>query len=357
MTAVRAILGFAIATVLSGVPSSAFAAGNELSAADASPRSGTTLTLFTLSVEYHGGFPALTVTAEAGGRALPMLPALGTTPLDGRWSVTALLPAGTWTVRFVATASQGNDPRLDGPSVTVLNVESPTPVPSFGGDTRPGSPPTFSDPVGGGGGAAPAPTNAPAAPADTLAPGASAPMLPAGTTMPAPAESAPGDVPSGNTGRALQPAGGAGVTGASATTMPASAMASSAPGMASSAPDAVRHGTATDTADPSAAPALIDDSPSAALPTTAALATLAILGSVLVLARRRRRSAAETAPAGAAPSVDDEVTAALRRRTLRRSRRRLDEDDPIVASLGVTGKGTTPPAPPTGGRGRRVPPA
>jgi hypothetical protein len=357
VTTVRAILGFAIATVLSGVPSSAFGAGNELSAADASPRSGTTLTPFTLSVQYHGGFPAVTVTADAGGRAFPMLPTSGNL-LDGRWSVTALLPAGTWTVRFVAEASQGNDPRLDGPPVTVLDVDATAPAPSYGGGNGPGPPPTFSDPIGGGGGAAPSPTTAPAAPADTPAPNASTAIVPTGTTMPAPAESSPGGVPAGSTGGSLQSAGAAGVAGSSTTNVPspAPALASSAPAMASSAPDAV---TANDTADASAAaPASIDEgAPPAALPITAALATLAILGTILVLARRRRRPAAETAPAGVAPSIEDEVTAALRRRTLRRSRRRLDEVDPIVASLGVNEKGTTAPTPPTEGRGPRVPPA
>jgi hypothetical protein len=324
----------AIATVLCGVPSSAFAASNELSSGSATPAAGTTQTPFTLSVDYVGAFPAIGVTAVAGGRELPMLIASGDA-LAGRWTTTGLLPAGTWVVRFVATTSHGPDPALDGPAVTVTDVTSPTPAASSPGNGGSDQPPTHSSPVGGGS-TEPAPTEAPAAPMPTGSPDPDSPATP-GDGEPAPDASVADSVPTvRDTGTAVGASAGGTTSDGSVEPGSSETMASSALTVASPETGAAR-------------PAVSDVAPEAttsawlglgsltepSLPITAALASLAALGGIVALVLWRRRPTAPAGPTGEIVSIDDEVAAALHRRVVRRAGRRPTEEDPIVASLGI----------------------
>src|SRR6266516_6698576 len=78
------------------------AARDQLLKGSVTPRSGTTTTLFVFSVTYQGKNPALGVTAQLapGGPIIPLTP-LGSRT-DGQWVASRTLPAGTFTVTFVA---------------------------------------------------------------------------------------------------------------------------------------------------------------------------------------------------------------------------------------------------------------
>ena len=116
----------------------------------ATPASGTTATTFVLSVQYVSdpeARPALSATVEVvglGGSPLPMSLVAGDAT-NGTWETSTMLPAGSWELVFRADAS-GSDPTpVAGPSVTVVDVATPTPAPTPGTPTpAPSSTPTAS---------------------------------------------------------------------------------------------------------------------------------------------------------------------------------------------------------------------
>jgi hypothetical protein len=128
----RAALPTAILAALLWTPSAVLAAPpNQLAEPHASPTHGTLLTPFHLSVRYisTGGNPALGVTAEVGPLDIPLHLASGT-PLDGTWSVSSLLPVGSWPLHFRATVVQGPTPSLAGPSILVAGEDPASHAPS-----------------------------------------------------------------------------------------------------------------------------------------------------------------------------------------------------------------------------------
>ncbi|MDQ2673199.1 MAG: hypothetical protein M3Y40_00915, partial [Chloroflexota bacterium] len=142
----------AIAALL-WAPSLASAAGNSLVSPSVSPASGTITTVFTLHVTYDGRFPASTVSVSVAGLALPMARVSGTAS-EGTWSVSTLLPAGTWTPTFTSSALQGNAASAVGPAISVVGpLADPTPVPTTSGPS-----PRSRDPDAGDPGPAPEPS-------------------------------------------------------------------------------------------------------------------------------------------------------------------------------------------------------
>lgn len=328
----RALVALAVAAVLCGAPSSASAAGrNWLIAPQASPTSGTIATTFSFTVAYVGGFPALSATVDVAGRTLPMLLVNGT-PTDGAWSVSTLLPNGSWSPVFQAVASHGKDPSVTGPAVTV-GPPSTSPSPSTGpASTDPGAPATSAQPKAGAAGGGPGGSDSPGSPASPAAPaptpsgGSSSESLEPPPTNVTPL--APVPVPSVAGAHAPVPSDGTTVNQSPGT------------GILTSAPDAA--------APPALAPQHANATPAvgtATIPTENAFgaleiavglggaAALVLFGWFILLAGRRRRTTAEPSRVGdevgtPGGTADEQVTATLYRRTLRRSRIRLD-DDPI----------------------------
>ncbi|HEX7195266.1 MAG TPA: hypothetical protein VF364_00375 [Candidatus Limnocylindria bacterium] len=366
----RPYLVLAMVTVLWGAPSTVSAAGgNTLSAAEATPTTGTTQTLFTLRVSYAGA-PAISVSATVAGRTLPLLLASGSTS-QGTWSVSALLPQGSWSTTFVADASQGRDPSLSGPTITVGASATPT-LPLATIAPIGGSKPDVEE-DGGFDGPAPSPTDAPAAPAPTEPPSGDDGPSATSQTAPAPGDgdsgpaapvatdgAAPGDAPS-------QTASGAGSVQAGPSSQPA-ADGGAAP-TPDVAPGATQAGSASRAqsggADPATGASLEDAGHGPDMLAIGAgigvVLAFALLGWFGLLFGRRRRAAAPGGAAADPPdrrSLGEDVDAALLRRTLRRAKVRLDGEDPILTSVGV---GTTAPDDPhTPGprrRRRRPPPA
>jgi len=339
-------------------PSAAFAAINNLSAPQASPRSGTTSTTFQFAVTYQGAHPATSVRVAVANRSLAMTLASGSA-ISGTWTASATLPASlSWAVTFVATVSKGNAPSLSGGTVSVAGPIS-TPVPSSGWS------PDLPGPI-----ATPAPTAAPPAPV-TPAPTASpiaAPASPATSTGPrtpsatdaprlpgAPgspdgagveggAGSGPGDGPAGVPSR-VSP-------GASpAPSLDAGPMASRAGEARSSerSPDTIVRGQGhLDRRWPVGADGGLGLVLGLGL---AGIAAVAMVGMLILLGARRRRTddggfaeglaAASATPADPAPVVPSAVDATLERRARRRASIRL-EDDPIVAAMGLTEPASRP---------------
>ncbi|HYN62976.1 MAG TPA: hypothetical protein VES36_00110, partial [Candidatus Limnocylindrales bacterium] len=139
-------------------------AKNVLLNGNVNPNSGTTNTKFEFIVRYQSvqGNAPTSVTAVIGNVVVPLSLFSGS-PADGRYRGTAKLPARTRQVTFQATA-RGNDPTLDGPTVTVTKAPTPSATP------RPTPVPTVAAP--------------PSAAPQTTAP-----------TTPAPATNAPTDRP------------------------------------------------------------------------------------------------------------------------------------------------------------------
>ena len=156
---VAALLAF----VLAAAPMPTHAA-SVLSAASATPTSGTTATSFQFSVAYNSSNPvrnAQSVWADVGSVTVPLILASGNTHA-GTWTGNATLPVGSWQVTFHATIAADPQPEpLAGPIVTVSLAPTPTPTPTPAPTPRPTPRPT----------AAPTPTPP-------------APSLPAGATPP-----------------------------------------------------------------------------------------------------------------------------------------------------------------------------
>jgi hypothetical protein len=105
------------------------APANVLLNGNVNPNSGSTNTTFDFIVRYESGRgnKPTSVTAVAGNVVVPLHLVSGTRA-DGRYRGLARLPAGRWQVTFHASA-RGNDPTLDGPTVTVTKVVKPSATP------------------------------------------------------------------------------------------------------------------------------------------------------------------------------------------------------------------------------------
>lgn len=262
----RAIVAGMVGILVAIAPEHVAAAGNALSAGKAMPASGTTQTVFTLSVGYRSphGVPATRVVALAANQTIDMALFSGRSD-DGVWEATALLPAGSWPVFFQATAAQGKNPTLAGPTLVVTGAPSPStpPTPAATAPPQP-IPPAPAPP-------APAAPVAPAAP--LAAPLVSAPPA-SEITSPAPPPAGPGGVEG-------QPSSGA----------------SESTGVVAGTPDG------------DLLPAPSTDGFSGAPPLALILTAVAGLGalvgvpSLFVVARRRRRRVPAIASAPAAPAA------------------------------------------------------
>ena len=185
-------------------------ASNALTAGKVMPATGTTETSFAFSVTYTSpqGFPATRVVARTASRTVELVLFSGSAA-DGAWRGTSRLPAGSWPVTFEATAAQGKNPTLAGPTVTVTAVPATTPPTATPRATAAPAPPTPTPAVPA---AAAPPTPAPQpvvpAPAGSSAPGLVSPSAqasPSGAASPA-SPGAGGGVVVGTPGGAVTPA-------------------------------------------------------------------------------------------------------------------------------------------------------
>ena len=361
MRLLRGLSVLAIVAALWGAPSSVSAATNELSSAGVSPASGTVTTVFTFRVRYEGSFPATAVVVIVGGLAVPMSlesGSLGT----GWWSGSSLLPSGAWSTSFRATTAQGPAPTLNGP---VVIVAGPTPAPSASGGAPPSSGATPESAPADGLDGPTAPPAAPAPPPEEAA--ATAPAV----ASPAPEESGPtpgtggsggsgapteggSDAPSaGGTVATPAPGGGGAGGGGSGNDAPArqGAPAASPPTSPAPADDPAIIRPVADT-EPRDDRAAIDEKVSDVLLIgLAGVASVAIVGTLLLIAGRRREPARATvrpaalrgglaptrrvAPTGRARPSHDPIVAALgvdeemaARRAIRRATRKVRDDGP-----------------------------
>ena len=327
----RGLIVLATIAALLGAPSMASGAGNSLASPSATPGTGSVETVFTLRVSYEGQFSAAAVTVSIAGLQLPLTRVSGT-PLLGTWSVGTLLPPGTWTPTFTATALRGNTASIAGTPVFVAGLASAPPTPAATVSTS--SPPGSADEVNGGqpydpGDPAPDP-----APADEVDASAS----PSADGAPAsPNASSPSAGPG---------AGGGGTDGPSTTT-------------GSPAPDGGDEGEAPAApaasdpeSDPSSAPRIVPaaDRTGQGEETHAGsrdgllglvlviglsgVAAVAIIGTALLVVGRRRSEEPEPASASDGTPEAADTEALLQRRIVRRAKVRL-ADDPIVTAMGV----------------------
>ena len=168
-----AILGILIALTTASM--TAAAGPTRLMPGSVSPTSGTTSTTFVFSVDYSGNETdnetASTVRAVASNGSTTRTVSLvrtGGTALNGTWSGSSTLPAGTWSVTFSATSSLSTNPTRAGPTVIVT---APTPPPTPAPTPRPPPRPT----------ATPRPTSVPGTATPT--PASSLSPTPFGTTL------------------------------------------------------------------------------------------------------------------------------------------------------------------------------
>lgn len=189
----------AILAALVWAPSAALgAAPNRLSDPAVTPTTATTLTPVSVSVHYRStaGNPATGVFASIGPLEVSLV-RIGGTTVDGTWSAVTLAPPGTWRVGFRATVTQGPQPSLNGPLLTVTTPSTPTPA---AGSMNPAPPADSSTaPSMDGGGA-----SATASPAPAAAPGASD-GVPGPAASPTP-DAAPGSASHGGADQPAAPA-------------------------------------------------------------------------------------------------------------------------------------------------------
>jgi hypothetical protein len=331
-----AILVLAIAAALLGAPRSASAAGNTLTPLAASPSSGTVTTLFTLRAAYDGRFDALAVTADVAGRTLAMALASGTRS-SGTWSVTTLLPPGSWTVTCRATTAQGGAPVATGSSLSVAGVvtATPAPTPPPGGGPPLDEEGTGVDPIASPGSPPPA---APASQTPTTAGMTPEPAV--ASSAPSPAGSVPGTGVHGTPAGGPATGGSGGVPGSAGAAPSTGAAGAPTQGGTADEPGDGRavpsSGTSSDAPDPAIGDPdrLVTDVLAAGL---VAVAGIAVGGTALLLLTRRRappRFVVEgsVVPKPAPAPEPDRTAELLDRRALRRAHMVLEED-PIVASL------------------------
>ena len=340
----RIVAVLAAIAALIGAPSIASGAWNSLASPSASPTSGTVATIFTLRVSYDGNWPASAVTVSVAGLMLPLTSIDGTAE-RGTWSVATLLPAGTWTPTFSALAPEGNAPTIVGPTVTVAGLPvaaTPAPTvtnipPSGGDETEAEAPSGSEDPLGS---IVPDPAPAPF-PEDEPSPSPSTEPVSSINPTPASGGSGSGAGSEPGSGPATGGSGPSRTTSSPAPANPHRGAGGEAPAAPSDhPPDGV----------PSAAPRAVpvadrqpaDEAPEAGvvddgllgivlLVGLSGVATVAIIGTTLLLVGRRR-SGGEEARATVAELGDTD--ALLERRTVRQAKVRL-ADDPIVTAMGV----------------------
>lgn len=116
-----------VAALLS-IPAPVAAAPSALTDGTVTPGSGTTATTFTFTVRYSSetGFEAARVWADVAGSQVELALLTGN-PEKGTWQGGSTLPAGDWPVTFEADASNGSDPSLAGPTVSVVAADPPPP--------------------------------------------------------------------------------------------------------------------------------------------------------------------------------------------------------------------------------------
>jgi hypothetical protein len=338
----RIVAVLATIAALTGAPSIASGAGNSLVSSTASPTSGTVATIFTLRVSYDGNRPATAVTVSVAGLTLPLTRVDGTAE-RGTWSVGTVLPAGTWTPRFSARVAQGNAATIVGPTVTVADIPAvaatPAPtvtnVPPSGGDETEGQAPGGADTPGSiVPDPAPGPGDAETVPSPDAEPASST------ITTPSPGASGSGPATGSGSGSGTGGSGASRATSSPAPEIPDGGAGGDAPAAPSDPePDAM----------PSAPPGAMqaaerapDEEPEAGVVDDATLgivllvglsgvATVAIIGSTLLLVGRRRAEDEEVAAAVAELGDTDSL---LERRTVRQAKVRL-ADDPIVTAMGI----------------------
>lgn len=328
MRLMRAVVIVAIVAALSGAPPSVSAAANQLDSPQVTPGSGSVTTVFTLRVRYDGAFAATSVSVSVASLSLPMVLESGTLTA-GWWTVATLLPVGAWSTTFSSTAARGPSATVAGPVVVVAApatapptiITSPTP-PDPGGPTPDAAPVPDS---GDGTAASAAPDTAP-----DEAPDASAPTSAPGAAPATPNSTAAGDgttgAPSGGTGTAPDAGGGGGGDADEPAEGAPAASAADTPG-----PGGAEAPVRPDSDPPSdGKTASSNDLVSTViLVGLAGVASVAILGTMLLLAGRRRDpEQAAASPAG--PATPTAPPTPTPRRTPRRP-----ADDPIVAALGV----------------------
>jgi hypothetical protein len=333
MRLLRAIFVLAIVAALWGAPSSVSAAVNELGSPQVSPATGSVTTVFTFRVRYEGGFPATSVAVIAAGRTVPMALESGSSTA-GWWAASTLLPSGAWSTSFRATATQGPAATVGGPVVIVAGLATPSPTatgaaPPSSGATRESAPADGLDgrtappaapappPEEAAATATPVATAAPAAPGQDPEPGGSGGS---GT----PSEGGPVATPAPGGGSSAGGGGGGSAEPAGEGAPAASPITTPAPGGDRAV---VQPTSDTEQRDDQAAiDGVVSD---VLLIGLAGVASVAIIGSLLLIAGRRREPARATV-SPAAGAGDD---ALLRRGAL--SSRAQPGDDPIVAALGV----------------------
>lgn len=322
MRLTRGLVVLAIIAALSGAPSSASAAVNELSSSQVSPGSGSVTTLFTFRVRYDGGFPAATVSVTVAGLTVPMVLESGSLTA-GWWTGASVLPVGAWSTSFLATATRGPAATVVGPVVTVAGSATPPPV--WAGPTSPSSGATpASAPVGD-----PVEATTPPEEAAATTEAIAGPEPEAPGPNSAPLHGSDGaDAPSDDGTVAKPGPGGSGDDGAAA---PAGngAPAASPFTLASPAHGATRIRSAADTESRDERATSDGLVANVLLLGLVGVASVAIIGTLLLIASRRREP--KRATLTTAPSVADD---ALRRRMARSGGAR-PADDPIVAALGV----------------------
>ena len=334
----RGLFVLAIVAALWGAPSSVSAAVNDLSSPQVSPSSGSVTTVFTFRVRYEGGFPATSVTLSVAGLAIPLVLESGSLTA-GWWTGSSLLPVGAWSTTFTALAPRGLTPTIDGPAVTVAGLRTPAPTATSG--TAPGNGPTPESAPASDPGTATAPPAAPApapaeAPASATAPPAPAPAPTAPNSGPAPGGLGDSDAPSGDGAvsgsaepeiREGSAAGGGGNAGDGQAAQ--GAPSASRDTETQPAGDAMLIRPVADT-EPREDRTTADETVSYFLLIgLAGVASIALIGTLLLVAARRREPERATALA-TRRGTDTSPT-----RRVTRSSRAHAADDPIVAALGV----------------------
>lgn len=342
MRLLRGFIVLAVVAALWGAPPSVSAAVNELTSPEVTPSTGGATTTFTFRVRYEGGFQANSVGVTVAGLTVPMTLASGSRTA-GWWRGSSPLPIGAWSTIFHASVVQGPAPMLAGPIVVVASaVPSPTSSspsgPSPGGATPESAP---ADDLDGATAppAAPAPSPEEAAATDAAA---ASPAPAAPDPDPAPASSgavAPSDGGGVNApgpgGADGSPAGGGGTgtgggSGDGEPPQENGAPASPTSPSPATGVDPALVQPASDTDEPpedrARAREMVSD---LLLFGLAGVASVAIIGTLLLVAGRRREP--EGATAVGSPSAAD---GALLRRVARSGRAQA-ADDPIIAALGV----------------------
>ncbi|HEX5040347.1 MAG TPA: hypothetical protein VFW95_09450 [Candidatus Limnocylindria bacterium] len=314
------LIFLAIGAALLGAPSPASAAGSALTDAAASPTVVAPGALVRLSVAYDGKFPATSVTAQVGGLNVNLVRQSGTATA-GTWAAAVTLPAGTWTVVYTATTTQGKVATLSGPTISVGSILPGTVAPSTpDGSGGPG--PSTRLPIESS-------SATPDEPAPPAAPAPSAASTPGSVTADEPVSAAPGgSTVSGTTapprGSEEAPAAAPSVPTAPAASVPADPRGDDGPdGSIAVAPIAPSPNASAGMAEP-----MTPDGGSPVRIGLVGAAAIAVVGIGLVAALRERRRREEPIV------VPDHVAEVLDRRTLRQGRVRL-EADPIIAALGI----------------------